>query len=105
MLQLACLAVLLLVQLPQQHVALAADLPTQAAKPSIIAVGDGLTEGAFARKHDGWGVLLQERYVRKVGSRAGRGGGPTCSASQLSQALGVVRSQKQQDQHSCLHCC
>lgn len=73
MLQLACLAVLLLAQLPQQHVAQAADLPTQAAKPSIIAVGDGLTEGAFARKHDGWGVLLQERYVRKVGSREGRG--------------------------------
>jgi hypothetical protein len=74
MLQLACLAVLLLVQLPQQHMAQAADLPTQAAKPSIIAVGDGLTEGAFARKHDGWGVLLQERYVRKVRNMQGPGG-------------------------------
>lgn len=73
MLQLAFLAVLLLAQLPQQHVAQAADLPTQSAKPSIIAVGDGLTEGAFARKHDGWGVLLQERYVRKVGNTEGTG--------------------------------
>jgi hypothetical protein len=41
-------------------------LPTQAMRPSIVAVGDGLTEGAFARKHDGWGLLLAERYTRKV---------------------------------------
>lgn len=47
-------------------------LPTQAAKPTIIAIGDGLTEGAFARKHDGWGLLMQERYVRKVSMRSGR---------------------------------
>jgi hypothetical protein len=46
--------------------AAAADLPTQAAKPSIIAVGDGLTESAFKREHDGWGLQLQERFVRKV---------------------------------------
>lgn len=44
----------------------AADLPTQAAKPAIICVGDGLTEGAFSHKHEGWGLLMQERYVRKV---------------------------------------
>jgi lysophospholipase L1-like esterase len=76
-----CLSLLLLVQ-PQQSCAAAAaaadppagakaDLPTQAAKPSIIAVGDGLTEGAFARKHDGWGLLMQERYVRKVSQPGG----------------------------------
>lgn len=66
MLQLASFAVLLLSLHQQQYAAQAAELPTQAAKPCIIAVGDGLTEGAFARKHDGWGLLLQERYVRKV---------------------------------------
>lgn len=75
MLQLVCLALLLLAQSQQPCVAAAAaeptarakaDLPIQAAKPAIIAVGDGLTEGAFARKHDGWGLLMQERYVRKV---------------------------------------
>lgn len=66
MLQLVCLAVLILLQHHQHHAAHAAELPTQAVKPCIIAVGDGLTEGAFSRKHDGWGLLLQERYVRKV---------------------------------------
>jgi len=61
---LACLSMLLLAH--QQQAAQAVDLPTQAAKPTFIAVGDGLTEGAFSRKHNGWGLLMQERYVRKV---------------------------------------
>lgn len=43
------------------------ELPVQAAKPSIIAVGDGLTEAAFSQQHGGWGLLMQEHYVRKVG--------------------------------------
>lgn len=61
---LACLSMLLLAH--QQQAAQAVDLPTQAAKPTFIAVGDGLTEGAFSRKHNGWGLLMQERYVRKA---------------------------------------
>jgi hypothetical protein len=59
--------------LQQQQFAAAAgsaDLPTQAAKPVIICVGDGLTEGAFSHKHEGWGLLMQERYVRKVRGRS-----------------------------------
>lgn len=83
MLQLALLAVLLLAQLHGHNLVQAADLPTQAAKPCIIAVGDGLTEGAFARKHDGWGLLLQERYVRKVGGLKGRGAEGNGASSML----------------------
>lgn len=68
MLGLACLTVLLLLSLLQQPTAVAAraDLPSQAVKPTFIAIGDGLTEGAFNHKYDGWGLLMQERYVRKV---------------------------------------
>lgn len=65
--QLICFAAVLALQ--QHHFAAsagAADLPTQAAKPAIICVGDGLTEGAFSHKHEGWGLLMSERYVRKV---------------------------------------
>jgi hypothetical protein len=29
-------------------------------------VGDGLTESAFSSEHMGWGLLLQQKYVRKV---------------------------------------
>lgn len=52
-------------------------------KPSIIAVGDGLTESAFSSAQMGWGLLMQEKYVRKVRrlregdcSRAAVGSGP-----------------------------
>jgi lysophospholipase L1-like esterase len=71
---LVCLTAVLLAQHVSGAAAAAApaaaasrELPTQASKPTIIAIGDGLTEGAFSRKHDGWGLLMQERYVRKVG--------------------------------------
>lgn len=57
------------------HAAAAAELSTQCSKPTIIAVGDGLTEGAFARRNDGWGLQLQERYVRKVRLMTRRCGG------------------------------
>jgi hypothetical protein len=43
-----------------------AALYTVADKPSIIAVGDGLTESAFSSVNNGWGLLMQQKYIRKV---------------------------------------
>jgi hypothetical protein len=42
--------------------------PAVANRPSFVAVGDGLTESAFSSEHMGWGLLLQQKYVRKVSS-------------------------------------
>jgi len=36
-------------------------------KPSIVVVGDGLTEGGFSYKLGGWGAQLTGAYLRKVG--------------------------------------
>jgi hypothetical protein len=44
--------------------------PAIANRPSFVAVGDGLTESAFSSEHMGWGLLLQQKYVRKVSSTA-----------------------------------
>lgn len=61
-------------------------------KPSIIAVGDGLTESAFSSANMGWGLLMQEKYVRKVRRRRARGdcwpsgGGGSMPAAALRHA-------------------
>lgn len=40
--------------------------PAVANRPSFVAVGDGLTESAFSNEHNGWGLLMQMKYTRKV---------------------------------------
>eukprot|EP00879_Flechtneria_rotunda_P032377 GHRR01035574.1.p1 GENE.GHRR01035574.1~~GHRR01035574.1.p1 ORF type:complete len:122 (+),score=29.63 GHRR01035574.1:463-828(+) len=42
----------------------ASPYPAVANRPSVIAVGDGLTEAAFTC--GGWGLLMQNRYTRKA---------------------------------------
>jgi hypothetical protein len=37
-----------------------------AARPSIVVIGDGLTESAFLPDRSGWGSLLAGNYTRKV---------------------------------------
>jgi hypothetical protein len=51
---------------PHTSVSLAGPYPAIANRPSFVAVGDGLTESAFSSEHMGWGLLLQQKYVRKV---------------------------------------
>ncbi|WIA29823.1 hypothetical protein OEZ86_012294 [Tetradesmus obliquus] len=46
--------------------ATAGPYPAVANRPSFVAVGDGLTESAFSSEHMGWGLLLQQKYVRKA---------------------------------------
>ena len=39
---------------------------TSRKRPSIVVIGDGLTESAFYSKEPGFGSMMQDKYKRKV---------------------------------------